>query len=223
MIFPLRHKSARKLHFQLLFLAFFSIFLFIGCAPYKIPTESLVFPQENRADDTSISLQKQASSHPLYKIIPRHRCQVRWYDVGHWTTWMLFGNDDDGIFGEGIHANYKPAEPISGAKALKWTTRNPFHNFCFYVIGSAHTTSSEFALIKLEKNKSQMLSYKKKAEGNGNKGSFFFLGFHGYKPYIFLRLLYSQKYKGQWYLGWRERGNFGIMFSPFAKVTKDDV
>ena len=136
---------------------------------------------------------------------------------------MLFGNDDDGLFGEGPKALYKLNVPISYSKALKWTSSNPLHNFCFYVIGSAYKPNSEFALMKISKKKlPSLFTYKKKAEGNYRKGSFFFLGFHGWKPYIFLRLLYSQKYKGQWYLGWRERGNFSVMFLPFTTIKPDD-
>jgi hypothetical protein len=155
-------------------------------------------------------------------MIPRHRRQIKWFDIGHRLTWMLFGNDDDGIFGEGPNGLYKLDEPPSCVKACQWIGRNPLHNFCFYVIGTAYTTNSEFALIKLGKKEGRFCSYKKQAEGNKGKGSFFFLGFHGWKPYIFLRLLYSQKYKGQCYLGWRERGNFGIMFLPLTTVKPND-
>lgn len=224
MSLPSRYKFARKSDLQLLFIAFFLTLLLAGCATYKIPTESFVsLPCQMPLDDNQNTRETQALAHPLYKIIPRHRSQIQWFDIGHWVTWMLFGNDDDGIFGEGPRALYKPNKPITCLKACQWSCRNPLHNFCFYVIGIADVTNSEFSLIKIEKNKGCIFSYRKQAEGNNGKGSFFFLGFHGWKPYIFLRLLYSQKYKGQWYLGWRERGNFGIMFLPFTTLKPDDV
>lgn len=220
---PLNHQSARKANLQLQFLAIFLVFLLPGCATYKIPTETFAaVPQETTADDLQGRREKEALEHPLYHIIPRHRSQIRPYDLGHWTTWLLFGNDDDGIFGEGPNAKYRLDAPISCSKALRWTCRNPLHNFCFYAIGSAYKPQSEFALIKMEYGSLGFFKYRKKAEGNFRKGTFFFLGFHGWKPYIFLRLLYSQKYKGQWYLGWRERGNFGIMFLPFTTIKPGD-
>jgi hypothetical protein len=223
MFLPLSHKSARKFNLQPLFLGFFLSFFLSGCATYKIPTESFgSVSHETFEDPLSVQFERKALQHPLYSIIPRHRSQIRGYDLGHWCMWMLFGNDDDGIFGEGPKALYKLEVPNNFSKALSWTCRNPLHNFCFYVIGSAYKPQSEFALLKMDNTAFSLFRYKRKAEGNYRKGSFFFIGFHGWKPFIFLRLLYSQKYKGQCYLGWRERGNFGIMFLPFTTIKLDD-
>src|SRR3989344_5914937 len=32
-------------------------------------------------------IREEASRHSLYEIIPRHREQIEWYDVPHWTAW----------------------------------------------------------------------------------------------------------------------------------------
>jgi hypothetical protein len=87
-------------------------------------------------------------AHRLYQLIPPHRDVIVWYDVGHWCTWTLFGNDDDGIFGEGPCAHYRQDQPNDYAKALAWGCRNPLHNFCFYVIGSAYRKNSGFTVLR---------------------------------------------------------------------------
>lgn len=166
---------------------------------YKIPTESL-----------NVSSSQEALTHPLYKIIPRHRSQIYWYDLPHWTSWMLFGNDDDGIFGEGDKDNYNPER-----KALRWWLRNPLHNFCFYVIGSAYRQNGQFTLVDLRSQRNRFFKYQP-TEGRDfeKKETRFFLGFHGGKPFIYLKLLWGNRHQSLFYIGWRERGNFGIRFTP---------
>lgn len=171
-------------HFSLFILLFF-----YGCAPYRIPTQNL-------------DLEEPGLDHPLYKIIPRHRCQIRPLDLGHWITWTLFGNDDDGLFGEGPHAHYRPQQSPSLGKAFCWTLRNPFHNFCFYVIGSAHRENGKINIIKLQ------------SKLNGSR---FLFAFHGGKPFLSLTVNYNPQRKGEFYIGWRERGNFGLKFLPYRQ------
>lgn len=131
------HNFAIFSFFKLLLLSIsLAIILFSsGCATYKVPTEAL--------------MKEDAPPHWLYDIVPRHRCQIQWYDAGHWGTWMLFGNDDDGIFGEDSKNPYKSDEPISFKKGLYWACRNPFHNFCFYTIGTAYCTNSELSIVRM--------------------------------------------------------------------------
>src|SRR5262245_53774154 len=119
-------KSARFSFLQLPFILVFLAFSLHSCASYKIPTQLFLEKKSNKQVHGN---KIHALNHPLYNIVPRHRCQIRWYDLGHWTMWMLFGNDDDGIFGE--EADYSLEEQISTWKALRWVCRNPFHNFCF--------------------------------------------------------------------------------------------
>ena len=99
-----------------------------GCASYKISTREIsqTLDQDSKrlaAPDCFDVNENAAFDHPLYNIIPRHRSQIRWYDAGHWTTWMLFGNDDDGIFGEARKKPYKPDQPPGFQKALVWFCR----------------------------------------------------------------------------------------------------
>ncbi|MDB6081900.1 MAG: hypothetical protein JWO53_1172 [Chlamydiia bacterium] len=193
---------------------FLLLFLNIGCSACQKQAET--HPTTDMSEREKI-----ASSHWLYKVIPRHRSQIEWYDIGRWTTWALFGNDDDGIFGEGKKANYKLQEPISSKLALYWTCRNPLHNFCFYVIGQAYMKNSEYTLLSISEGEKKYLSYKAEGSTVFEKGnSSFFLGFHGWKPFIAFKIQHSHSYHTEFYLGWRERGNFGLKLIPLKSYTK---
>ncbi len=207
------HYFATFSFFKLLLLSFFfSILLFSsGCARYKQPTDSFLTP-------TADPNKQAALSHWLYDVVPRHRSQIYWYDAGHWTTWMLFGNDDDGIFGEDSENPYKINEPISFKKGAYWACRNPLHNFCFYTIGSAYRTNSELAIFRVGDGSLGFCEYSPVAHRVfGGKGSSFLLALHGWKPFISLRISYCTHRSSQFYFGWRERGNFGMKFTPLKK------
>lgn len=197
------------------------IVIFIsGCVSYKTPISSFMNTQVNDADQFlgMTSEQKQSvGDHWLYKIVPRHRCQIHWYDAAHWSTWMLFGNDDDGIFGEGDSAKYHLEDNNDVYKAMRWWCRNPLHNFCFYVIGTAYCHNSEF--IILEVTGEGISGFKYKREGTTNfprEGSCFYIAFHGWKPFVSLRLVHTWERRSDFYIGWRCRGNFGIKCTPFT-------
>lgn len=165
------------------------------------------------------NLNKNATqSHPFYAVVPSHRSHVCWYDFGHWFTWALFGNDDDGIFGEQAYPAYRPQAKNDVKKAFSWWWRNPLHNFCYYVIGSAQFQNSELTLLKITEKELSGFTYS--PEGKvvfAGENSSFFLGLHGWKPFISLRLVYFDRYKTECYLGWRCRGNFGIKCIPITK------
>lgn len=198
------------------FLLFFALLIFtILFTDYKKPADECIPGQLSEKEAT-------ACNHMLYKIIPRHRAQIKWYDIGHWTTWALFGNDDDGIFGEGKKANYKPQEPISAKLALYWTCRNPLHNFCFYVIGQAYMKNSELALVSIANGSYSFFTYKPEGKTVFEEGSSsLFFGFHGWKPFIAFKMQYTPKYHTEFYLGWRERGNFGLKLIPLKSYNKE--
>jgi hypothetical protein len=54
-----------------------------------------------------------------------------------WVLWALFGNVDDGLFGDD---RFNPSGSRSVWTAVRWWFRNPFHNLFFYVIGVADIT-----------------------------------------------------------------------------------
>lgn len=198
-----------------LFLCCLCLILLSGCAGYKVCTQA--FLDEPPTEDKVLYENKKAAlSHWLYRAIPRHRCQIKWYDIGHWTTWMLFGNDDDGIFGEEAH--YRLDQKVTSCKALRWCLRNPLHNFCFYTIGSAHCRNSEITLLKIADYQVRYFRYSPYGTTNfAGKNTSFFLGLHGWKPFVSLRLVYSKTRSGNFYIGWRTSGNFGIKCNIAAK------
>ncbi len=162
------------------------------------------------------------SDDELYRWIPAHRNQIHPYCLGHWFTWALFGNDDDGIYGERASPRFCRNEKNGPKKAFKWFFRNPLHNFCFYVIGSAHRRNSEFTVLRIAYNEpTESLRYRPESiHGFIGRRSTFFLAFHGGKPFLALRLVYTPLCKGEFYIGWRDRGNFGIKFRPFIRCKK---
>jgi hypothetical protein len=189
---------------------FICLGIFSGCSTYKYPTGSFY--------EKASPMESSAANHGLYQITPRHRSQLYWYDLCHRTTWMLFGNDDDGIFGEGPSANYRPNQPPCFAKAVAWWFRNPLHNFCFYVIGSAHRENTQIDIFQIVDNKISGLHYRPEGTHLFEDGkSSFHVALHGGKPFISLRLCYHPNYRADFYIGWRERGNFGIKILPFCR------
>lgn len=213
---------ARRKFFYLQLCLCFDIFS--SCSTYKHATQSYYKPPNSCITYEEWSLydqhQAQAASHWLYHLIPRHRSQIRWFDVGHWVTWGLFGNDDDGIFGEANVPLFRPDKNASLGKGIAWMLRNPLHNFCFYVIGNAGAPTDEWTLLKINSKKVEFFTYKHQADTVfAGRYSSFFLGLHNGLPLISLRVAYGHFWKSDFYIGWRERGNFGIKFLPLTKVS----
>lgn len=50
------------------------------------------------------------------------------------VVWSLFGNADDGLHGDD---KWRAGRTRTWWLAVKWWTRNPAHNMCFYVLGFA--------------------------------------------------------------------------------------
>ena len=102
------------------------------------------------------------------------------------------GNQDSGSCGEKTDKEWfaKNCNNICNLKCkIKWFIRNPFHNFTFYVIGFA------------DKKVISKCSSKDLVFTNGWN----FCLRNKYFPFI----SYQNK-KIKFYIGWRERGNFGI-------------
>jgi hypothetical protein len=146
----------------------------------------------------------------LYNWVPANKNLIEKNSPSSWLAWAFIGNDDDGVYGEKPSAGNWTNEKIGPKRAFMWWTRNPLHNFTFYVIGSAHRQNSEFTLLKFsEDGDAECMTYHEKAKTVfAGKGTSFFLGFHGGKPFLSLRLDYGRRF--EFYIGWRERGNFGL-------------
>ena len=182
-----------------------------GCCPYRMATSEVAACIEK----SFRSERKAVHCHPIYAVVPRHRCQIYWFDLPHWVTWSLFGNDDDGVFGE--RANYRLGTPPTYSKAFCWWWRNSFHNFTFYVIGSAHRQNSQLIVLGLSSEGLRLFEYRPVGTHiHHGQGSSVLFAFHGGKPFLSMRLAHDH-YKGDFYVGWRKRGNFGIKFSPFGR------
>lgn len=63
---------------------------------------------------------------------PRRARRPWWVKACPW--WALFGNDDDGYFGD---ADWRAGRDKTAWLAMVWWLRNPCHNFTWYVIGVA--------------------------------------------------------------------------------------
>lgn len=163
------------------------------------------------------SYRMEAENHWLYRCIPKKRNHICWYDAVGWGTWMLFGNDDDGIFGEATEIPFKMGAPADIAKATAWWIRNPLHNFCFYVIGTAHRQNSEVTILKIASNQLCFFHYRNHASTVfASEQTCFYIALHGGKPFVSLRIAYNDKYRSDFYIGWRCRGNFGIKCLPLT-------
>ena len=143
-----------------------------------------------------------------YKEAPRYHSEIEKCDFKSQCAWALFGNEDDGVYGEG--ANFLPDEPNDSVKARKWWLRNPLHNFCFYVIGSANKVNDEITLFKASRNGIDAFRYKSVGDTVfADSATSIFIALHGKKPFFSLRIG-SETRSFDFYLGWRERGNFGM-------------
>ena len=65
---------------------------------------------------------------------PRRHISTPWLLRWLRILWALFGNEDDGIYGD---EKWRAGRNPSPWLAIAWWFRNPFHNLFFYVIGVA--------------------------------------------------------------------------------------
>lgn len=110
-----------------------------------------------------------------------------------WLAWALFGNEDDGPYGD---LNWNPAQEQTLKRRVLWWFRNPAHNLCFYVIGVADRTDTVRRGVFPDDVFSPVDGW--------NMTVTFVADGDRQLPFI--------SYIGwcKFYVGWRERGNFGI-------------
>lgn len=114
---------------------------------------------------------------------------LRWFDL----AWSLFGNDDDGYFGDD---KWRAGRNKTLYLAIVWWFRNPFHNLFFYVIGVADRERVFYSTREW-----------------GSEGWTFHL--LNYK-WLWLPLI---SYRGvvNFYIGWRPYGAFGTKLNRGKK------
>jgi hypothetical protein len=111
-----------------------------------------------------------------------------------------FGNVDDPTPPD----SYRPDDKH---RLLKWHWRNPFHNFDFYVVGVADNNFTRSGRYPA---------------GNGNPHGGWNVAVTKYKWTRLPFVSYSRG-KFNFYLGWRNRGNFGLKLNYSDKVKKKTV
>lgn len=114
--------------------------------------------------------------------------------------WALFGNDEDGVYGD---MSFNPEQKKSRWIAVKWWFRNPFHNFTFHVIGVPRPFTSVGDCPRDVFN----------PQGGWNR-----VAHKGANGKVYPFISYNGKVK--FYIGWRERGNFGIKFTLNSKKNE---
>lgn len=223
---------ARKIVFYLplcyKFFVFFVFLTFMGCCSHRsdvrnYSTDDFATIKPDHNKKLALHRFEQAACHLLYKIVPANKKLLCWKCFPLFLPWMLFGNDDDGLFGEGPHAYYSLKDEPSLRKAGNWWLRNPLHNFCFYVIGSADRINSEVDLLRITSDRISIGRYDPIAKTIfASEGSCFYLCLHGGKPFISLRICFNKQQSFDFYIGWRERGNFGIKLNPFCSKSRSN-
>lgn len=118
-----------------------------------------------------------------------------------WLLWAFFLNEDDPLWGD---AAFNPTQKDSAWWRIKWWFRNPAHNFTFYVIGVAHKQ-----ITRIGKYPNDVFS-----PVPGWNWAVAYTEPDGWFPLAFVS--YTGRYV-RWYVGWRERGNFGLKLTAAPK------
>jgi hypothetical protein len=125
-----------------------------------------------------------------------HAPEVHFYNRLNPVWW--FKNSDDPV----PPAWYRPNEKH---REMKWSFRNPLHNFDFYVIGVADKTFYR--------------SGKFPDRNSDPRGGWDFAAARW--KFIWLPFVSYHREKVDFYLGWRNHGNFGIKFNLSSKKDAD--
>lgn len=151
----------------------------------------------SRTHSESLSTNTIPPWHTVVMIPKTNHPPIHWYNKVNPIWW--FGNCDDPVAPSWY-------EPSNSMRNLKWHIRNPFANFANYVIGVADKKTYRSGRYPT-------------SIGNPHNGWNFavtrrhilFLPFWDYK---------SPSGRWEFYLGWRERGNFGAAFRTVSHNPK---
>lgn len=115
-----------------------------------------------------------------------------------WFIWAMFGNDEDGIYGD---KSFNPEQKESIWLAVRWWFRNPFHNLFFHVwnVPRPFITEGDYPFDVFN------------PKGGWNRLRHY--SAYNNKTYRFISYVGWCKF----YIGWRERGNFGIKLTRNSK------
>ncbi len=106
--------------------------------------------------------------------------------------WVLFGNDDDGLYGDDA---WRAGREKTAALAREWWFRNPAHNFTWYVLGFADHDCVSWHNQELD-----------------DKGWMFAVTTCRARLYLPFPFIGYNGASRAVYLGWRPSGAFGIKF-----------
>jgi hypothetical protein len=198
----------------------FVVLLAAGCASagYRKATPACIDDYSAPAStEVAHETRVRALEHPAYSFIPFQRNQMHWCDPRH-VTWYFFGNDADGIFGEGMAAEHPYSTNINCLTWFRWSVlRNFGHNAMFYPpLGSACFDSHwNWSLFKADAGGVAVCA-RDRTGVFGEGTSSFKINFNDLKPFIAVKLGRFESY-----LGWRERGNFGLACRLQRKPKQD--
>jgi hypothetical protein len=165
--------------------------LFAGsCLNVQAATNHVRAGSKSRADEAAL----QGKWHSFHRKVPSSLPKIETCEKMNPVWWLK--NADDPVPPDW----YRPGEK---GRALKWSLRNPFHNFTHYVIGVA--------------DKPFVRSGRYPRDISNPHGGWNF----AVTKYKWVRLPFISYRRGrfEFYLGWRVRGNFGIKinFKPVKK------
>lgn len=188
-----------------------------GCASsmYKKPTNTLINCYQKHPATTEIArkTREEALEHEIYSVIPFQIEQMYPFDP-RYLTWYLFGNDEDGVFGEGIAEGNPYSSDINYKTFIRWNfLRNPMHNFKYYPpLGSACLKKHwNLSIVRYDKNGFGVFRNDKTGVFGAGKNAFK-INLNDLKPLVSLKLGNFETY-----FGWREKGNFGTSFRYHRK------
>jgi len=191
-----------------------------GCASagYRKQTSKCINDYDGSAStDLAQETRARALEHSAYHFIPFQRNQMYWYDPRH-VTWYFFGNDANGIFGEGATSEHPYSTNINCKTWVKWDVmRNLGHNVNFYPpLGSACFEKHwNWSLFKANAKGVALFAPDRTPAPSGTYSVR--VNLNDLKPFLSVGL-------GRFdcYIGWRERGNFGASFRFHRKSSPPD-
>lgn len=163
----------------------------------------------------------------LRHLVPWCFSDIKWYKPWQLITWALLGNDHDSPLGTSPKSGEvwikkygmgKKCQPkcvwhhgeISFKRLLLWNLRNPLHNLFFFVLGISYLKDiPQFHVVTLGQTSRFMKEEGRSVWPQGEYGASFVLRYY-VLPFFSVRTPLGFGKKFEFYIGWRERGAFGM-------------